>query len=213
MPLDSVTPRPPKDIPIIFSEAMVRAQLADLKTQTRRLATSPLAKVQPGDRLWVRENHWLFGRWREDGKTGTGRVRRVFDKIGQTATFEKPGNDNMAYWGGGTGFTWKPAMHMPRWASRITLVVEDVRFQRLQDITEEDARAEGAEPCANGWWFDQSPVLAGCDARGAFYCLWNTLHDKPGERWEDNPEIVALGFAVHRCNIEGLPTQEAAHVT
>ncbi|MGR0185514.1 hypothetical protein [Azospirillum aestuarii] len=146
MPLDSVTPRPPKDIPIIFSEAMVRAQLADLKTQTRRLATSPLAKVQPGDRLWVRENHWLFGRWREDGKTATGRVKRVFDKIGQAVTFEKPGNDNMAYWGGGTGFTWKPAMHLPRWASRITLVVEEVRFQRLQEITEEDAQAEGAEP-------------------------------------------------------------------
>ncbi|MBK4723552.1 hypothetical protein JJL56_32445 [Azospirillum sp. YIM DDC1] len=116
----------------------------------------------------------------------------------------------MAYWGGGTGFTWKPAMHMPRWASRITLVVEDSRFQRLQDISECDARAEGAAECANGWWFDRNPVLAGSDARGAFYCLWNSLHDKPGERWADNPEIVALTFAVHRCNIDRLAV-EVAH--
>ncbi|NUB05871.1 hypothetical protein FW320_06730 [Azospirillum sp. Vi22] len=199
MPLDSVTPRPPKDIPIIFSEAMVRAELADLKTQTRRLATSPLAKVQPGDRLWVRENFQLLS-W---GDYEVTRYQPCDVRYAATDTLAKADREIR-------GYPWRPSIHMPRWASRITLIVEGVRFQRLQDISEFDARAEGAELCANGWWFDRNPILAGSDARGAFYCLWNSLHDKPGERWEDNPEIVALTFAVHRSNIDKL-TAEVAH--
>ncbi|QCO07307.1 hypothetical protein [Azospirillum argentinense] len=200
MPLDSVTPRPPKDIPIIFSEAMVRAELADLKKQTRRLATSPLAKVQPGDRLWVRENFQLLS-W---GDYEVTRYQPCDVRYAATDTLAKADREFR-------GYPWRPSIHMPRWASRITLVVEDVRFQRLQDITEEDARAEGAEPCANGWWFGRNPILAGSEARGAFYCLWNSLHDKPGERWEDNPKIVALTFTVFRANIDVLPAREVVN--
>ncbi|WP_114862064.1 hypothetical protein [Azospirillum brasilense] len=110
-------------------------------------------------------------------------------------------------------------MHMPRWASRITLVVEDVRFQRLQDITEEDAIAEGVETerCC-GVPSDACGVyLGGCCGQPeamepveAFRQLWNSLHDKLGERWEDNPEIVALTFVVHCCNIYKLAA-EVAH--
>lgn len=98
----------------------------------------------------------------------------------------------------------RPSIHMPRWASRLTLVVTEVRHQLLQDISEADARAEGAESCANGWWFDRNPILAGSDARGAFYCLWNSLHTRPGERWEDNPAIVAITFEVHRRNVDAM---------
>ncbi|WP_454021298.1 hypothetical protein [Azospirillum sp. Marseille-Q6669] len=208
MPLDSVTPRPPKDIPIIFSEGMVRAELADLKTQTRRLATSPLAKVQPNDRLWVRESYQLLS-W---GDYEVTRYQPCDVRYAATDTLAKADREIR-------GYPWRPSIHMPRWASRITLVVEDVRFQRLRDISEDDAIAEGVETerCC-GVPSDVCGVhLGGCCGQPeavkpaeAFRQLWNSLHDKPGERWEDNPEIVALTFAVHRCNIDKLAA-EVAH--
>lgn len=102
---------------------------------------------------------------------------------------------------------WRSSRFMPRWASRLWLNVTDVRVQRLQDISEEDAIAEGIieyEPT------DEDPAefsyVEGGDiwnnARGAYQYLWNSLHTKPGERWEDNPWIVAIGFGVNHGNID-----------
>ena len=98
-----------------------------------------------------------------------------------------------------SGTRWRPSIHMPRWASRLTLTVTDVRVQRLQEISEEDARAEGAYPCEGGWSYGGSP-LAGTTARGAFYCLWNSLHGP--DAWSANPWVCALTFTVDRRNID-----------
>lgn len=85
-----------------------------------------------------------------------------------------------------------PSIHMPRWASRLTLTVTDVRVQRLQDISEVDAIREGVTLIEGSL---ENPVEAYTD-------LWNSLHTKPGETWADNPWIVAVTFKVAHRNID-----------
>ncbi|TAN44062.1 MAG: ASCH domain-containing protein [Rhodospirillales bacterium] len=101
-----------------------------------------------------------------------------------------------------------------REASRITLEVTGVMFERLQDISDEDARWEGV-----GWQlFDDVPGLGqamsqakvGDMYRQGFRVLWDSLHGKkPGESWADNPEIVVLGFRVEKRNIDARNLQAA----
>lgn len=174
------------DRPIIFSEPMVRALLDGRKTQTRRLARSPLRHVQIGDRLYVRE---AFG------------ICRECLYANPRAGINKPSNcaacDTVV-----ARFT--PSIHMPRSASRLTLMVEDVRFQRLHSITPGDAVAEGVEQIGGGWrdYRGGDAVIPFPDT--AFKFLWDRLHHREGERWQDNPAIVALTFRVVRANIDGL---------
>lgn len=87
---------------------------------------------------------------------------------------------------------WKPsklaAMYCPRWASRDVIEITDVRVERLQDITEEDARAEGVEPD-----FGNAHTCAGRDYRRSFERLWNDIN---GRRvpWSSNPWTWVIGF-------------------
>lgn len=93
---------------------------------------------------------------------------------------------------------WKPAIHMPRWASRITLEITRVRVERLQDITEEDAQAEGAmffdgRPLNHhGWRHDYADVFE--TARLSYRHLWDSLNAKRGYGWERNPWVWVLEF-------------------
>lgn len=149
-----------KKIPILFKGPLVRSILAGHKTKTRRLACDgrgelvsfdgqvamfqdsipddPAAKLvrnrygAAGDTLWVRENFALVPSCVADDE-----ARAIYQADGEPAVATK----------------WKPSIHMPRWASRISLEVTDVRVERLQDITEEDALAEGFEPSyfQEGW--------------------------------------------------------------
>lgn len=220
------------DLPIIFSAPMVRALLDGRKTQTRRLVKPvrgyerhnicrpDLAALahevwwhgefervgvmqscpfgQPGDRLWVRES------------------------ICQSSAL-------LSYAAGGpvSNHIWpwdrpsRPSIHMPRWASRLTLVVTDVRVERLQDISEEDAQAEGLKflskdggrvwkwgiPDRDGWPGtddDGWPWHMWCVGhRPAFAALWDRLHG--ADAWARNPWVWALTFTVHRCNIDAMP--------
>lgn len=110
---------------------------------------------------------------------------------------------------------------MPRWASRLTLTVTDVRVRRLQKCSAEDARAEGIhisgpDVCVYRDNADQSP-----EARRRFdaYCireysgLWDRINGKrPGCTWADNPWVVAVGFNVHHGNIDALPTPSASRI-
>ena len=103
------------------------------------------------------------------------------------------------------GLSWRPSIHMPRHASRLTLEITDVRVERLQDISEEDARAEGIvdggclncgepEPCACA---EPAP-----DARDAFIHLWRSINGE--ESWTANPWVWVVEFHPHHMNVDAL---------
>jgi hypothetical protein len=189
-----------KERPILFSTEMVRALLDDRKTQTRRVI-----KPQPvslpgfwnklhyaseshwikgallnclygvaGDRLWVRET-WRRNEW-------SGRISTKDGGIKET------GLVNIEYRAGGNLFKtpigktpepsdkWRPSIFMPRWASRITLEITDVRVERVQDITEADAVSEGLE------------------RREHFIRLWDKLNEKRGYSFDSNPWVWVIEF-------------------
>jgi hypothetical protein len=189
-----------RERPIIFSAPMVRAILDGSKTQTRRVVKWPAwaqphpevfardlrdgqevwyvpgddqpSKVmrcpygQPGDRLWVREA-WLT----VDGESAFYRADYAPDAKGE--------RDH--------GVSWRSAMFMPRWASRITLEVTGIRVERLQDISEKDANAEGVKHSLH--------LPGGRFARENFAHLWWTIHGD--ESWEANPLVWVVEFK--RC--------------
>ena len=169
-------------------------------------------KVRPGDRLYVREKHWCVEI--EDG--GIGVPYLCFDEEwtnGPGARMPAPAEERP--WFGPPYFDdenqeirWgaRPSIHMPRWASRLTLDVTETRMQRLQNISRNDAIAEGiaSNPVQPGTWIDypEGTSAAGWkDSRLSFASLWESLH-KPGQSWIDNPEVVALTFTVHQRNID-----------
>lgn len=186
--------------PILFNGPMVRAILEGRKTKTRRIvklnASGRASKGKknwhcddpdallacpylPGDRLWVRET-WC------DTRSGG------FDKpIHYKADIPNPSEaDDIRI---SHGIPWHPSIHMPRWASRITLEVTGVRIERLQDISDDDAKAEGlmgphhlsAEWSGGYGWF-QRP-------RCAFRSLWNGINlDAKG--WDANPRVWVIDF-------------------
>ena len=130
----------------------------------------------PGDRLWVREGFAI--------QKGGGVIFRA----------DHPDADFSAPLGA-VG-SWRPSIHMPRWASRLTLIVTDVRVQRLQEISSADAIAEGCPPYANSATID-------CDTpnpRDDFKRLWNGIHG-PGA-WDANPWVAAISFETRRYNID-----------
>jgi hypothetical protein len=88
---------------------------------------------------------------------------------------------------------------MPRWASRLTLIVEAVKTEMLQDISEEDAQAEGVAPSTSGQWADGEPIKT---YRTGFVRIWGELHGD--DAWAANPEVVALTFRVIEANIDKL---------
>jgi len=89
---------------------------------------------------------------------------------------------------------------MPRWASRLSLKVTDVRVQRVQEISEGDAEAEGVSAIGA----DNAPEELS-DFRSfvwAFHQLWDSLNDKRSFGWDMNPWVVAITFEVHHCNVD-----------
>lgn len=161
----SATTGPVKERPILFSGPMVRAILEGRKTQTRRVIKKhPLIDAgftdefikhpgnasaficpygQPGDRLWVRESFQPLlaegVKW-EDADYSTGEGYAInYVTTSSVVEFYDCRNDK-AFCDRVT-----PSIFMPRWASRITLEITDVRVQRLQEISEEDAKAEGLD--------------------------------------------------------------------
>lgn len=177
----------PTDRGIMFSAPMVLALLAGRKRQTRRLATSPLRRAQIGDRLWVRESYRVDREW-DSFAAG--------DLIHEPRVWPEADRDNCDAHG-----KLRPSIFMPRWASRLTLIVTNVRTEPLQAISATDAMAEGVER-DGALWRDYLGGSAIMDPRASFRSLWESLHDKPGERWADNPDLVALTFNVRVGNID-----------
>lgn len=219
-----------KDRGIIFSAPMVQALLDGRKTQTRRLASSPLRTLSPGDRLWVREtcraaetdDGWDITQYRADGlrreiedSAAAGEqwgVMACYGRPPQTNQIGKNHEDPIASaYDLGLAFAgrWVPSIHMPRWASRLTLIVQDVRTQPLRSISLADARAEGIERASPGddlatlgWRDYQGRFDCAINARESFCTLWESLHEKEGERWADNPSVLAITFAVEHRNVD-----------
>jgi hypothetical protein len=148
------------------------------------------APYTPGDRLYVRE---------------------AFSY--ETLDVDRNGFMPPWYWADGNptdgDFTRpKPSIHMPRWASRLTLTVTEVRVQRLQEISEEDAVAEGIEPFSgidpdcNGYrdYYKFAAPGYWLHPRASFGSLWNSLHGP--DAWDQNPWVVAVSFTVERRNID-----------
>ncbi len=94
-----------------------------------------------------------------------------------------------------------PSSRMPRMAGRLTLEVTGVRIQRLQDISEADALAEGCPA-------QTYEELAGMDPRGWFRDLWDSINGT--DAWDANPWVVALTFIAHRVNIDAMEKPHAA---
>lgn len=163
--------------PILFSAPMVQAILKGQKTQTRRVVKDPhaidllemgqpnnalsLCSRRPGDILWVRET------WQH---TKVLNLHPTDDCYGYV--YRADGQP----WEDYEGWTWKPSIFMPKEACRIFLKVTDVRLERLQSISEADARAEGF------------------DSVDSFFALWQKLNGT--ESLAANPWVWVYEFEV-----------------
>lgn len=204
-----------KERSIIFSAPMVRAILSGAKTQTRRLfrpqpeyrhgvlfpqgsstgySPSLLAGAcpygLPGDRLWVRETWGAWPHMMGGVQPETLRYRADGEYQNERGTWR-----------------WRPSIHMPRWASRITLEITDVRVERLQDISEADAVAEGVRRGDGKWhalgdgeavfldefgWFAPERYTRHNAPRHAFREAWEIING-PGS-WNANPWVWVIEF-------------------
>jgi hypothetical protein len=153
--------------------------------------TSPFG--EPGDRLWARETFGLTLEHNDDGEPTN--ARRVLDGDGVPRWIVYRTDQPDVVWTDGDGYTgpscWKPSIHMPRWASRLTLEVMSVRADRLHDLSEEDARAEGAE-VTNGHPELGALIGAGPSYLEGFAQLWRSING-PGS-WEANPWLWCVAF-------------------
>ena len=191
--------------PILFNSEMLRAVLDGRKTQTRRViknldlitdwddkdksygpffqdefgdshetkSRNPYGK--PGDELWVRETwqHW-------------------FDD-------ESKYIYKAAWPDGPIKSGWKPSIFMPRSACRLFLTIKDVRVERVQDITHDDASKEGVDPGCGECGNSALPDGCGCDNpmplhRDSFIYLWNSINEKRGFGWDVNPWVWVVEF-------------------
>ncbi|MCF6120832.1 MAG: hypothetical protein E5X35_07295 [Mesorhizobium sp.] len=228
------------DRPILFSGPMVRALLASTKTQTRRVIGPDFRKVDwtdpdtncqtckgnaywgktmsswtrcpacvrprtdrfaVGDRLYVRE-HWRTESHAYDDLAPSDMDADypvIYDADADWSLNKSVGR-------------FRQGMHMPRWASRLTLIVRAVRVQRLQDIGEEDAIAEGCAPLGSEFlipgqylYSDPSKPRTAISATSAYESLWNQINEARGYGWDANPWVVAVAFTVEHRNIDQVP--------
>ena len=133
---------------------------------------------QVGDRLWVRETWWTPPHNKIDKNPAIVSYKEIiYSSIGGDATDRN---------------RWYPSIFMPRWASRITLEITDIRVERLQEITEEDAKDEGIkviDKTPDGMY---SPPNYPDIHRDIFIGLWDSLNAK--YRWESNPFVWCISF-------------------
>jgi len=177
---------------------MVLAILEGRKTQTRRIvkdtglyaieekyhgeetAKRELSNMatqcphgQPGDRLWVKETFQLTGK-------GTPFYRADFHDVDMSGVHIMGG--------------WKPSIFMRRIYSRLTLEITGIKAERLQDISEEDAKAEGVIETMIPYARDCAKLGHDYDGRNLYKILWDSLNAKRGFPWESNPWVWAITF-------------------
>ncbi|EIV2272773.1 hypothetical protein L7L32_003183 [Klebsiella pneumoniae] len=173
-----------------------------------KLFSSPFGAV--GERIWVRETWATLGNedgcyvdWEDNLCKGD---ERSAARIYRASCEQRPGDYGLwsipddAYWKPHTKEhkfegAWRPSIHMPRWASRILLEITDVRVERLNAISEEDARAEGI--IDGGCLNCGEPEPCGCanpepDATDAFAYLWQSIYGQ--DNWNANPWVWVIEF-------------------
>lgn len=189
--------------PILFSGPMIRAILAGQKTQTRRVVkikarieessddvwfedmygdwhrvTELSPYGQPGDRLWVREFMHM-------DKDGVWLYSADDDFVG----CDRADESAMISWAHHKESEHCPSIHMPRWASRITLEITGVRVGRLQDITASDMQSEGIE-CL----YEDNGEISEHFTRQSWVTLWDRINAKRGCGWDINPWVWVISF-------------------
>lgn len=211
--------------PILFSGPMVRALLDGRKTQTRRVL-KPQPNVLKNGRWYQpftdKPEHWQYAL----GDHIHGYLDVKFRRgdllwVRENAYFAP---DRCAYAADNPSLTngervegfgrCRPSIHMPRWASRITLEVTGVKLERLQDISREDAIAEGIEVDQSGrfnviawrnYAFDNHPFNC---AIASFRSLWCSING--ADAWDANPWVVAPIFTVHKVNVDAFAREVTA---
>lgn len=216
-------------LPLLYTGAMVRATLADIKTMTRRVVkgkafdwleayeltpefvalpgNAMCPNGQPGDQLWVRETFFAWGRWetRFSVKKGRDEWHFVDMTLESGRQYHYAVADQTLIIGakgrGGVAPMWwtRPAIFMPRAASRITLEITEVRVERLQDISDADAVAEGAD-CLK-WSGIEGTAADLIDwplkevtnpYRNGFAVLWESINGDGS--WAANPWVWVVSF-------------------
>lgn len=185
-----------KERPILFSAPMIRALLDGSKTQTRRVVKCHVEDYdgalitgtacpygQPGDRLWVRE---AFDFLPAGGPDQPQACEIVYWATGSTEQRTAPHDYNPMIYGHEKV---RPSIHMPRWASRITLEITSVRVERLQDISESDAQAEGAIP-NDGYAGPAEDRQKGWVT--AYRSIWKSING--ADSWAANPYVWVIEF-------------------
>jgi hypothetical protein len=209
-----------KEHPILFKPDMVAAILDGRKTQTRRILkpqpTSGIVftedllkkgKYSIGDLLWVRETFAPY--IRGDGQDGYDPfIRYMADEREIEVSI-----DNIEIWDKleEKGYHWRPSIHMHKVFCRLWLKVKNIRAERLQDITEEDAKAEGIQAFKYGVEYGPEHESIGygterlalgamdCTAKNAFRFLWDSINGKPRKdgtdiSWKANPWLWVISF-------------------
>lgn len=181
---------------VIADPGIAAALLAGRKSAMRVLASGPLAAVAPGDRIQVRES--IIPARMVDGRIhATSRSRADLAIFADGWRQHRDGSHERGRRPTDEYSQWTGAMHMPAWATRLTLTVEATCPGRLQQMTRADVRAEGVMPLFGGLLWRWPRPIGGLhlDPRPAFKAHWDLLH-APGDRWADDPAVVTIGFRV-----------------
>lgn len=183
-------------------------------------------RIAIGDRLWVRES-WQAGASGDGPQLSYAATPDFFaidawdgpdEGAGPSFNYERCPGADFCHWLPdviSNGGPWRPSIHMPRWASRLTLTVTDVRVERLQDISDDDVTAEGCRRITDhgmdGWEYhgqhwatfpDGTNACCFKHAQDSYRQLWEIING-PGA-WEANPWVAAYTFTVAHGNIDQL---------
>lgn len=198
-----------KERPILFSGPMVRAILDGRKTQTRRIVQSSIADFHTMDFMHLENDGSPEIAWFESGRVQEWvkcPYGAVGDRLWVRETWQSAAAMNQCHhvddytifkatdpdWEVMEGWKWRPSIFMPKFRSRITLEITGVRLERLHDITEADAIAEGFKASKQDSWRKPGAQVTQVTAVENFEQLWHKINGK--DSWAVNPWVWVVEF-------------------